>query len=203
MIYPGTRTKGATFSPNKLSLYVQYASTAEHLPTRPQFRRWIKAALRQGAAMTLRIVDEAEGRDLNKNYRGKDYATNVLTFVYDKEQPPDVTTSHSTKLSKDDSQVAGYPSLPNPSQPPLVRGGVGEEPVLSGDLVICAPVTEREAREQHKDLTAHYAHLTVHAVLHLQGYEHDDDDEAAAMEARETAIMTKLGYADPYQAVTL
>ena len=146
---------------HKLSLSVQYATNANNLPTRPQFRRWMKAALKRDVKITLRIVDEAEGGELNRNFRGKDYATNVLTFVYDNELP------------------------------------------IYGDLVICAPVTEREAREQHKDLTAHYAHLTVHAVLHLQGYEHDDDDEAAAMEARETAIMTKLGYADPYQAVTL
>ncbi len=142
----------------KLSLSVQYAANATDLPTRAQFRRWVKAALQHDVQITLRIVDEAEGRELNRNFRGKDYATNVLTFVYDNELP------------------------------------------IYGDLVICAPVAEREAREQHKDLTAHYAHLTVHAVLHLQGYEHDDDDEAAAMEARETAILLKLGYADPYQA---
>ena len=148
-------------APHKLSLSVQYASNATHLPARSQFRRWVKAALQHDVQIALRIVDEDEGRDLNKNFRGKDYATNVLTFVYDDDGP------------------------------------------LSGDLVICAPVTEREAREQHKDLTAHYAHLTVHAALHLQGYEHDADDEAAAMEARETAILTKLGYADPYHAVTL
>src|SRR3989344_9229202 len=71
-----------------LSLAVQYASAAQHLPTRAQLRRWLKAALRRDAAMTLRIVDEAEGRELNRNYRGKDYATNVLTFVYDDEQTP-------------------------------------------------------------------------------------------------------------------
>ncbi|MDD5179913.1 MAG: rRNA maturation RNase YbeY [Gallionellaceae bacterium] len=145
----------------KLSLSVQYAANATNLPTRAQFRRWVKAALQHDVQITLRIVDEAEGRELNRNFRGKDYATNVLTFVYHDAAP------------------------------------------LSGDAVICAPVVEREAREQRKELMAHYAHLTVHAALHLQGYEHDDDDEAAAMEARETAILTKLGYADPYQAVTL
>ena len=107
--------------------------------------------------MTLRIVDEAEGRELNKNYRGKDYATNVLTFVYDDAES------------------------------------------LYGDAVICAPVVEREAREQHKDLMAHYAHLAIHAALHLQGYDHENDAEAQAMETLETAIMLELKLPDPYQ----
>jgi len=145
---------------HKLSLAVQYATNAKNLPTRPQFRRWIKAALQRDVQIALRIVDEAEGRELNKNFRSKDYATNVLTFVYDDDKP------------------------------------------LSGDVVICAPIVEKEARKQHKDLRAHYAHLTIHAALHLQGYEHDNDVDAAAMEARETAILLKLGYADPYQVVT-
>ena len=105
----------------------------------------------------MRIVDEPEGRELNKNYRGKDYATNVLTFVYDDAGP------------------------------------------LHGDVVICAPVVEREAAAQHKDLLAHYAHLTLHAALHLQGCEHENDADAAGMEALETALMVKLRYPDPYR----
>lgn len=156
----------------KLSLTVQYESNAEHLPTRHQFRRWVKAALQHDVAMTLRIVDEVEGHELNRNYRGKDYATNVLTFVYDDAQTPSNFT---------------------------LSGG---KPVLSGDIVICAPVVEREAAEQCKDLLAHYAHMTIHALLHLQGYDHENEADAAVMEARETAIMTKLGYADPCQVVT-
>ncbi|TAN85664.1 MAG: rRNA maturation RNase YbeY [Gallionella sp.] len=144
--------------PHKLSLSVQYACAAPLMPARAQLRRWIKAALRRDVRMTLRIVDEAEGRELNKNYRGKDYATNVLTFVYDD---------------------AGQ---------------------LSGDVVICAPVVEKEAAAQHKDLLAHYAHLAIHAALHLQGYDHENDSDAAAMEALETALMLKLRYPDPYQA---
>jgi len=107
--------------------------------------------------MTLRIVDEAEGRELNKAYRGKDYATNVLTFVYD------------------------------------------EEGNLSGDVVICAPVVEREAAAQNKDLQSHYAHLAIHAALHLQGYDHENDEQAAEMEALETALMVRLHFPDPYQ----
>jgi probable rRNA maturation factor len=145
-------------SRDELSLAVQYASGAQRLPARAQFRRWIKVALQHQASITLRIVDEPEGRELNKKFRGKDYATNVLTFVYDDTEQ------------------------------------------LTGDVVICAPVVEREAAAQHKDLLAHYAHLAIHAALHLQGYEHDSDAGAARMETLETALMLKLRYPDPYQA---
>jgi probable rRNA maturation factor len=139
-----------------LSLSVQYASNAERMPTRQQFRRWVQVALERDVQMALRIVDEIEGRALNLSYRGKDYATNVLTFVYDDTEP------------------------------------------LYGDVVICAPVVEREAREQGKELLAHYAHMTLHAVLHLQGYDHEKEKEAELMEARETALMLKLRYPAPY-----
>jgi probable rRNA maturation factor len=141
---------------HKLSLAVQYASTAENIPTRAQFRRWAQAALQRDASLTLRIVDEAEGRELNKAYRGKDYATNVLTFVLD------------------------------------------EEP-LYGDVIVCAPVVEKEAAVQRKELLAHYAHMTIHALLHLQGYDHENDKDAAEMEALETQLMLKLSHPDPYQ----
>jgi len=141
---------------HKLSLSVQYASNAKKMPTRQQFRRWVKAALERDVQMALRIVDEIEGRALNLAYRGKDYATNVLTFVYDERLP------------------------------------------LYGDVVICAPVVEREAQEQGKELLAHYAHLTLHAVLHLQGYDHQKQREADRMEARETALLLKLRYPAPY-----
>lgn len=141
---------------HKLSLSVQYASNAKKMPTRQQFRRWVKVALERDVQMALRIVDEIEGRALNLAYRGKDYATNVLTFVYDERLP------------------------------------------LYGDVVICAPVVEREAKEQGKDLLAHYAHLTLHAVLHLQGYDHQKQREADRMEARETALLLKLRYPAPY-----
>ncbi|WP_283743031.1 rRNA maturation RNase YbeY [Sideroxydans sp. CL21] len=141
---------------HRLSLSVQYASNAGKLPTRQQFRRWVKIALEQDVQMALRIVNEAEGRALNRSYRGKDYATNVLTFVYDDALP------------------------------------------IYGDVVICAPVVAREAREQGKDLLAHYAHLTLHAALHLQGYDHEKKRDAEKMEARETALMLKLRYPAPY-----
>lgn len=141
---------------HKLSLSVQYASNAKNLPTRPQLRRWIKAALEQDVQIALRIVDEIEGRALNLSYRNKNYATNVLTFVYDDTEP------------------------------------------LYADVVICAPVVAREAKEQGKDLLAHYAHLAIHAALHLQGYDHEKKRDAEKMEARETALLLKLRYPAPY-----
>ena len=143
--------------PAKLSLAVQYASHSKNVPTRAQFRRWMKMALQCDVQIALRIVDELEGRSLNLNYRHKDYATNVLTFVYDDENP------------------------------------------LYGDVVICAPVVEREAAEQGKTWLAHYAHLTLHAALHLQGFDHETEAEASEMEALETTLMLKLRYANPYQ----
>jgi len=149
-------TKPQKSSSKKLSLTVQYASEAKNLPTRAQFRRWFSAAMQGDMSLTLRIVDADEGRELNKNYRAKDYATNVLTFVYD------------------------------------------DNPV-SGDVVVCAPVVAREAAEQGKDLFAHYAHMSIHAALHLQGYDHEIEAEAEAMEALETAMMLKLRLANPYQ----
>lgn len=139
-----------------LSLNVQYASRATDLPTHAQFRLWAKAALRVETEVTIRIVDADEGRELNSMYRGKDYATNVLTF-------------------------------------PLT-----EEPYLMGDIIICAPVVEAEAKAQGKSLAAHYAHLTVHGILHLHGYDHETEAEAELMEGIETAIVTKLGYPSPY-----
>ncbi|MDD5365060.1 MAG: rRNA maturation RNase YbeY [Gallionellaceae bacterium] len=144
-----------------LDLAIQYAVARDGLPTRAQFRVWAKAALAHAAQATLRIVDEDEGRQLNRDYRGKDYATNVLTFEYG----PDET-------------LAAAP--------------------MSGDIVLCAPVVAREADEQGKPLTAHYAHLVIHGLLHLQGYDHEDEAETAVMEALESFVMMRLGYPDPY-----
>jgi probable rRNA maturation factor len=194
---------------NQLSLSVQYASNAKKLPTRSQFRRWVKVALEQDVQMVLRIVNEVEGRALNLSYRGKDYATNVLTFVYDDAQPrrggvepSDETTSHSTRPSKNAGQVAGYGAggaaerlLP---QAAAFDSNVSQSLPLYGDVVICAPIVAREAKEQGKDLLAHYAHLTIHAALHLQGYDHEKKRDAEKMEARETALMLKLRYPAPY-----
>ncbi len=121
-----------------------------------QLRRWASAALVQDATVTLRIVGEPEGRRLNREFRGKDYATNVLTFAYPEQHP------------------------------------------LAGDIVLCAPVVRQEAHAQGVDLTAHYAHLVVHGMLHLQGYDHERAAAAQIMESLESEIVTQLGYPDPY-----
>jgi probable rRNA maturation factor len=139
----------------KLGLAVQFATKTEIFPPRQQFRKWVLTALERDAEIALRLVDAEEGRELNHAYRGKDYATNVLTFA------------------------------------------LNDDPLM-GDIVLCAPVVEREAAEQGIPLDAHYAHLTVHGVLHLQGYDHENEDDAAIMEALETQIVMNLGYADPY-----
>lgn len=150
--------------PRRLDLSVQYACNREGVPSRIDFRRWLRAAEPGAARITVRIVDEDEGRELNRDYRGKDYPTNVLTFAYDEGE-----------------------DMPLPEGLPLM-----------GDLVLCRQVVEREAAEQGKALDAHYAHLSVHGMLHLQGFDHIDDAEAEEMEAREREILAGLGYPDPY-----
>ena len=139
-----------------IQLTLQVASDTSNIPNKTQFRKWAKAALRVDTEVTIRIVDEAEGRALNLAYRGKDYATNVLTF-------------------------------------PLT-----EEPHLMGDIIICAPVVAAEANTQQKSIEAHYAHLTVHGVLHLHGYDHEIDEQAALMESIEVTTLINLGYPNPY-----
>ena len=147
---------GAGRAGHELTLTVQSTVDATRLPKRPTLRRWVAAALDRDACVTLRFVGAREGRALNRRYRNRDCATNVLTFVYD--------------------------------------DGVS----LAGDIVLCAPVVAREARAQHKTLAAHCAHLVIHGMLHLQGYDHERDDAAARMEAREIALLRDLGYDDPY-----
>ena len=137
---------------------VQRASRLPGIPSDRLFRKWLNAALPKSAELSLRVVNAAEGRKLNAGFRGKDYATNVLTFIY-----------HEPKAEK-----------------------------LEGDIVLCAQVVTREAREQGKTLEAHYAHLTVHGALHLAGMDHESARGAKVMEASEIAILEKLGYANPY-----
>ena len=140
----------------QLAISIQIASELANVPAKSQFKKWAKAALRVDSEVTIRIVDAQEALELNSQYRGKDYATNVLTF-------------------------------------PLT-----EEPHLMGDIIICAPVVAAEAAAQHKDLTAHYAHLTVHGMLHLCGFDHENEPQAELMESIEIQILAKLGYANPY-----
>ena len=136
----------------------KFAEVAVHRAALPRHKvvRWLRSALQSDAEITVRIVDAQEGRALNRDYRKKDYATNVLTFDYT------------------------------------------QEPVVTADLVLCAPVVAQEAKEQGKTLEAHYAHLLVHGALHSQGWDHEEQEDAQVMELRETDILARLGFANPY-----
>jgi probable rRNA maturation factor len=128
-----------------------------HALARHKVARWIRAALDAPGEITVRIVDEAEGRALNCDFRAKAHATNVLTFDY------------------------------------------ARQPIVIADLVLCAPVVAREAREQGVSLEAHYAHLLVHGALHAQGWDHQRTADARAMETRESELLVALGFIDPYR----
>ena len=148
---------------NKLTLSVQYADPRlQDGITRPMVRKWIKAALFAPAELTIRFVDAEEGRTLNRDYREKDYATNVLTFAYNEGED------------------------------------IAEDEPTRADIILCTDVLEQEAAEQKKTVEEHTAHLIVHGVLHAQGYDHMDEEEADEMESLETEILAALGYADPY-----
>jgi probable rRNA maturation factor len=141
----------------ELTLSVQYACKDAALPSRPMVRRWLRASCDRPAEVGVRFVDAEEGRTLNRDYRHKDHATNVLSFPY------------------------------------------ATEPTVMGDLAICLPVVLDEAAAQHKSAEAHFAHLIVHGMLHLQGYDHETSAaDAARMEAKEREILARLGYPDPY-----
>ena len=147
---------------NQLTLSLQFGKlddAALHRAALPRHKvtRWIRHALQSDAEITVRIVDAEEGLALNRDYRKKDYATNVLTFDYTME------------------------------------------PVVTADLVLCAPVVAQEAKEQGKTLEAHYAHLLVHGTLHAQGWDHETSEEdAQVMELRESEILARLGFENPY-----
>lgn len=132
------------------------------LPSIDQFQQWVESALLQSFAcleQTIRIVTEAESQALNKQFRGKDIPTNVLSFP-------------------SDDDYLEYDCL--------------------GDLVICVPVVESEALKQNKSCDAHWAHMVIHGMLHLQGLDHQNDQEAHEMESIEIKILSTLGYASPY-----
>ena len=142
---------------------VQFAVSAEGVPSEAILREWALQVLpadRKDAEVTIRVVDEAEITALNREYRGKDGATNVLSFPY--ETMPAIETA------------------------------------LLGDVVICAPVVAMESVAQQKPLEAHWAHMVVHGLLHLLGYDHQKDSEARDMEDHEAQLLARLGYANPY-----
>lgn len=146
-----------------LELEVQFADPRlEGEITEAKLLRWVEAALLGPAELTIRFVGLDEGQALNKAYRGKDYATNVLTFAYNEEEE------------------------------------LGENDPTRADIVLCTDVLQREAAEQGKTVEEHTAHLVVHGVLHAQGWDHEDDDDAEEMEQFERDIMEVLGFPDPY-----
>ncbi len=151
----------------KLELELQSTREMAKVPPEEDFRRWVEAALAgrlAEAELVIRLVDEAESRDLNSRYRGIDAPTNILSF---------------------------------PASIPEVV-----ETTLLGDLVIAAPIVEREAQQQGKTVEAHWAHLVVHGVLHLLQYTHQDEHDAAIMEGLEQGILAGLGFPDPYAEST-
>ncbi len=146
---------------NKLTLSVQYPDPRlQALLTRPLLRKTVQTAIFFPAELTLRFVDAEEGRVLNKDYRGKDYATNVLTFAYTEDSDAEVTQA---------------------------------------DIILCTDVLQKEAAEQNKSVLEHAQHLVVHGVLHAQGYDHENDEDAEEMEALEIEILASLGLPNPYQ----
>ena len=155
-------------------LTIQVASETAGIPDLESFNHWVDLA-RQGVSgeITLRIVDEAESAELNSRYRGKSGATNVLSF-----ESQDVVAQDEQDL------------------PPEV---VAELAAELGDLVLCAPLVATEAQQQGKSTIAHWAHLTVHGVLHLRGYDHLNDTDQQQMETIEINLLKQLGYADPYR----
>lgn len=144
-----------------LQAAVQWACRARGAPSAARLRAFARAAARGAAEVTLRVVGAVEARRLNRHYRRRDYATNVLTFGY--------------------GRSAG-------------RGGMR----LRGDVVLCHPVVVREARARRKSTEAHYAHLVVHAMLHLRGYDHQRAQQRDRMERAEVLALRRLGFANPY-----
>ncbi len=183
-----------------LSLVVQFASKAKHLPERAQVRRWALAAHAKNsqAVVTIRYVDEKEGRALNLAFRQKDYATNVLTFVHELAPSPWGATRLSPSAPGLERGTRPTPPSSNSRHPhpgPLPQG----EGTYSADIVICAPVIAREAREQKKPVAAHHGHMVIHGLLHAQGFDHEVETDASAMEAAEIALLGRFRIKNPYE----
>jgi len=152
-------------SHSKLEIDIQFASAAIEekvfaIVSQAVIKKWVKTAVYLNGLVTLRFVNAAEGKKLNFTFRGKDYATNVLTFPYE--------LSNNT---------------------------------LIADIIFCLPVIQKEASEQNKAAKAHLAHLIIHGCLHAQGLDHESNKEAKKMESEEIALLTSLGFANPYAPI--
>jgi probable rRNA maturation factor len=154
--------------PPKISLAVQYTCGVKNVPVRAQVRRWVVAAAERDVQITIRFVAPDEARTMNRDFRKKDYATNVLTFFYGVEQ----------KKATFAPQVLG---------------------ALEGDIAICPSVIFKEAKEQKKAIHAHFAHMVIHGVLHLQGYDHETKKDVAVMESREIELLRRFNITNPYE----
>jgi probable rRNA maturation factor len=195
----------------KLAVTVQLASSRRGVPHARNLNRWAQAACEKRLprgndeiALTIRVVGAAESRRLNRTWRNKDKPTNVLSFPgaphLDSSRasaPHPRGRATSPKGRGEDRGRGEEEFLPSPLGRGQGEGLLGEGLEL-GDLAICAPVVAREAREQGKPAQAHWAHMVIHGVLHLLGYDHENDRDAAVMEAREVKILAQFGYSDPY-----
>jgi probable rRNA maturation factor len=151
----------------QLDIQMAIAEDEAEPPSTQQMQHWVELALAdrtQDAEMTIRIVDESEITELNRQYRKKDGPTNVLSFPFESD--------------------------------------IELETPLLGDLVICASVVEKEAKEQHKSLQSHWAHMVIHGTLHLLGYDHMTEVEASVMENKEIDLLKQLGFSNPYEVTT-
>ena len=160
-----------TVAPMRAEVEIQRATTGANIPDNEQFQLWVESALTgtdKQLRLTIRVADEQEAWQFNRDYRHKDYATNVLSF------PAELPEGLPAEIKE--SQI--------------------------GDLLICEPVVAREAKQQGRPEADHWAHLTIHGVLHLLGYDHEQADEAVVMEALETEILAKLGISDPYKDIS-
>jgi probable rRNA maturation factor len=213
----GTRTRrvrpaASTARTGRKSLIVtvQIATNRRGVPHTRALSEWANVAFRlprlpgggrvpEIMALTIRIVGAAESRRLNRNWRGKDKPTNVLSFS-SHNLPNGARGRTIVEPAAFESRVhKDAPSLTLRRRPGKERAW-SEEPILLGDLAICAPVVAREAREQDKQLRAHWAHMVVHGVLHLLGYDHENDRDATFMEKEEARILATFGFDNPYLA---
>lgn len=152
---------------NRFDLYFENRTNFPETPAEQRFRLWAWQAVKteyRRADISLLLLDETEARAYNRDYRGKDYATNVLSFALDEGEAP-----------------------------------IADARTLTGDLIICPQIVAKEAAEQGKTAEAHFAHLTIHGILHLMSYDHMEDQEAEIMEALEIKLLNQLGYPNPYQ----
>ncbi len=145
-----------------IHLDVQIVSKSLDIPKKSELEYWVQSIpYKSETSACLRIVDESEAKELNKQYRKIDKATNILSF------PAELPTQLNINFL--------------------------------GDIVICAPIVSREAQEQRKQLNDHWAHLLVHGILHLQGFDHENDSDTKEMEAMEIKILQDLNVPNPYE----